>query len=734
MRKKVYSVLLCTALTILSGLQVLHAQKPAQYVKLGDEALDAGRFAEAEGFYRQAFALDSTSFEVTQKYAETARMIKDYALASRLYEKTWNKDEGKIYPEGLFWWAMMEKYMARYEEAESHFRKYLKKNKKKGNYFHDKAKQEAEACAWVFGYKMLSDSLISELVPAALHSPESENAAIIHSDQFFFSRYKNQPDSSGWSIWKGYFVEGVVTNIRAVSETSLPEANLCFGRNNEVFFTRCSQTSECAVWTGTWEDEKIVGARKLNAIFDAESTTTMPHYVTIQGIEHLFFASDREKGEGKMDIWFSRKKGDEWDEPVNAGKRINTRDDELSPFYSNGTLYFSSDWHYGFGGQDVFRISGSPGMWGEPENMGQPVNTAQNDLFFSVFPSEKRCFVSSNRLGGEAGDEYSTCCNDIYAWSFGSEEPEELAYQSLEELNRFLPVRLYFHNDEPNPRSRDSTTNLSYSETYDSYMKWIDGYLRENKKGLSGSKSDDAELEVEGFFHLKVEQGMKDLEMFNQLLLKELQQGKHVELSIRGFASPRAKSDYNEILTKRRIQSLVLEMSHWNKEALVPFMNNDSTVTGRLTFRSLPFGENQSASGVSDDLTDEKASIYSLGARLERKIEIESVQWLPAPEVRIVKLDEPFFDFGKIRQRDGIVYHNFELRNGGSLPIQIDSLTASCGCTEPRIDKTLIEQGSSATINVGFNPFGKKGLEVKQVIVYIHGEEPRVIEIAATVE
>jgi len=122
MRKKVYSVLLCTALTILSGLQVLHAQKPAQYVKLGDEALDAGRFAEAEGFYRQAFALDSTSFEVTQKYAETARMIKDYALASRLYEKTWNKDEGKIYPEGLFWWAMMEKYMARYEEAESHFR------------------------------------------------------------------------------------------------------------------------------------------------------------------------------------------------------------------------------------------------------------------------------------------------------------------------------------------------------------------------------------------------------------------------------------------------------------------------------------------------------------------------------------------------------------------------------------------------------------------------------------
>jgi hypothetical protein len=419
---------------------------------------------------------------------------------------------------------------------------------------------------------------------------------------------------------------------------------------------------------------------------------------------------------------------------VNAGKRINTPGDEVTPFYAGGALWFSSDWHYGFGGLDVFRAAGQPGSWSNAENAGKPLNTAQNDISFALFPREGWYFVSSNRTGSTTAAEYPACCNDLYAGSFARKEETTPTqeFTSLAELNLVLPVRLYFHNDEPNPRSRDSTTTVRYGEAYQSYMDKLPAYREEVTRGLSGSRLDDAEIEVESFFRQKVEEGMNDLHQFRELLLKELMQGKHVQLSIRGFASPRAKSDYNEILTKRRIASLVNELRHWQNGVLLPYIEGTAENGAALTFRALPFGENKADTAVSDDLTDEKSSIYSLGARLERKIEIESVEWIP--QTGAMRLSEEVHDFGRIRSRDGIVYHTFSVSNAGDSLLVIDSLAASCGCTQPELDRFEILPGESAILKVGFDPFGKKGKEMKQVIIYIRGEEPRVVQIMAEVE
>ncbi|MFN9800635.1 MAG: hypothetical protein ACK54P_11525, partial [Bacteroidota bacterium] len=81
------------------------AQKPAQYIRMGDEAADARNYPLAESFYRQAYLIDSSDFDLTVKYAEASRQIKDYRTALHLYEKAWYKDEGKLFPEGLFWIA-----------------------------------------------------------------------------------------------------------------------------------------------------------------------------------------------------------------------------------------------------------------------------------------------------------------------------------------------------------------------------------------------------------------------------------------------------------------------------------------------------------------------------------------------------------------------------------------------------------------------------------------------------
>ena len=69
--------------------------------------------------------------------------------------------------------------------------------------------------------------------------------------------------------------------------------------------------------------------------------------------------------------------------------------------------------------------------------------------------------------------------------------------------------------------------------------------------------AEDAKEDIENFFIEYVDQGVKDLELFRDLLLEELQKGLKIKIMVKGFASPLAKTDYNVNLTKRRISSLL---------------------------------------------------------------------------------------------------------------------------------------------------------------------------------
>ena len=77
-------------------------------------------------------------------------------------------------------------------------------------------------------------------------------------------------------------------------------------------------------------------------------------------IDVLYFSSNRPGGVGGMDIWYSVYEDGKFHPPVNCGKRVNTVRDEVSPYYNseNQQLHFSSNYHYGFGGFDVFVIDG----------------------------------------------------------------------------------------------------------------------------------------------------------------------------------------------------------------------------------------------------------------------------------------------------------------------------------------------------------------------------------------
>ena len=102
----------------------------------------------------------------------------------------------------------------------------------------------------------------------------------------------------------------------------------------------------------------------------------------------LYFASNRPGGLGKNDIWISyRQDNGTWIKPINAGKPINTSDNDQAPFiHADGlTLYFMSNGHVGMGGYDLFlaRLQ-ADGTWKYPKNLGYPINTISNEGALSV--------------------------------------------------------------------------------------------------------------------------------------------------------------------------------------------------------------------------------------------------------------------------------------------------------------------------------------------------------------
>jgi outer membrane protein OmpA-like peptidoglycan-associated protein/tetratricopeptide (TPR) repeat protein len=120
----------------------------------------------------------------------------------------------------------------------------------------------------------------------------------------------------------------------------------------------------------------------------------------------LFFTSNRKGGFGGRDIYMSKRLvNGEFGPPVHLGPRINTKYEEDSPFiHADGkTLYFSSKGHKSMGGFDIFSctINTETGeITSDPVNIGYPINTADDDIFFVWSADNKRAYFSSVREGG----------------------------------------------------------------------------------------------------------------------------------------------------------------------------------------------------------------------------------------------------------------------------------------------------------------------------------------------
>lgn len=121
----------------------------------------------------------------------------------------------------------------------------------------------------------------------------------------------------------------------------------------------------------------------------------------------LLFASNLPEGLGGWDLYVSNYdplKGT-WTAPRNLGGLVNTPGNEITPFLDENNLYFSSDWHQGLGGLDVFKAAFQNGYASNISNLGIGVNSSRDDYGFIIQSSKKKGYLTSNRSGGKGNED-----------------------------------------------------------------------------------------------------------------------------------------------------------------------------------------------------------------------------------------------------------------------------------------------------------------------------------------
>jgi hypothetical protein len=146
-------------------------------------------------------------------------------------------------------------------------------------------------------------------------------------------------------------------------------------------------------------------SKKLNPFkFNNFSYNILNPYLA-DGGNLLFFSSNMLGGKGGYDLYYCQRHDGGWSYPKNLGEKINTFADEMYPCFVDSTLYFSSNGLPGFGNMDVFYSKITKEGFLEPQNMGTPINSPNNDVGFYIEQNKSNAIISSDRSSGRGGKD-----------------------------------------------------------------------------------------------------------------------------------------------------------------------------------------------------------------------------------------------------------------------------------------------------------------------------------------
>ncbi|MDF1697372.1 MAG: hypothetical protein P1U56_16130 [Saprospiraceae bacterium] len=427
--KKYISCILFIAIGICSG----YSQTQKAYIEAAEEALLTKNYYGALTWFTEALDFDEDDPELIYKVAESARQFEAYDLAAEKYKLLVDSLGEDKFPDASYYLAEMYQRLGKYDESKSYYNIYLSEY---GGVDENKTAIATKELASVdYALTRITDidkSADITQFETEINTPYSEFGALKKDEVLYFSTMQYaEKDSENYpprSISKIHTLEEE-TNAPLegdINETDSLVAHTTFTSDGStLIYTLCEYINDedirCDLFSRPVNDDGTFGAmKKLNAPINIDTvTTTQPKisYDSTLQADVLYFVSDREGGNGKLDVYSSIiDKDGNFGAPVNVAE-VNSSGNDASPFFhtATNTLYFSSDGRLGLGGYDVYSITRTTAGWTEPNNLRVPINSSFHDLYYVLDDLGEEAYFSSNREGTMYIDPAKkACCFDIF--------------------------------------------------------------------------------------------------------------------------------------------------------------------------------------------------------------------------------------------------------------------------------------------------------------------------------
>jgi len=431
-------------------------------LKIGDKFYAESYYYTAAEYYKDVVRQDSANRYGTYWLAMSLMNARNYEGAEVFFrkfysikpgeksnKKKWDEEDAKLFNQGGYWFGTVLHRNGKYDEAIEYLNKFSSSYTPKDENDNMKkvAALEIAGCEYsktapkakvkIFNAGTGVNKSYAEGSPYGigendLYYSSLKAAALGRYDTLVFingkkSRnvYQIMHSSKTGETWGA----GTPVTDEGINEDELSSGNGTFNKaGTRFYFTKCMEMDDdrslCNLFVADYSSGKFSNVTRLpEPINEKEkSTSTQPTVKTgDDGMEIVYFVSDREGGTGGLDIWyFIRTQNGEFKGPKSLKGGINTSGDEGTPFYDDSlkTLYFSSNGHPGLGGLDVFKSTENADLsWGEVKNMGYPISTGADDLYYSRSTDQTNGFIASNREGSVPLNGIKTASDDVFYWT-----------------------------------------------------------------------------------------------------------------------------------------------------------------------------------------------------------------------------------------------------------------------------------------------------------------------------
>ncbi|MBY5957387.1 hypothetical protein KUV50_04510 [Membranicola marinus] len=415
------------------------AQSKQAFINAAEEAFEEKNFYAALKYYNEVLEFKNPSPYVYYKAAEAARHFFAFETALEYYkEADALKDKDEL-PLSSFYTGEMAYQMGAYEEATKFYNKYLRENSNADNFYTQTAKNQLESIEWA--QQNEEPPFISQIekLGDSINTIQSEFAPIKLGENLIFSalRYPDEnPEEKPVGV---VFNDRLDTVFHFIADEDSMRYQAHYAINMDstrVYYTLCQYTtgelSRCDIYYSGSVEGSWSAPMYMPELNDTAYSNTSPAYgIGPDGeTEGLYFASDRIGGRGGYDIYFSAWDGSGFEAPENL-YQINTPLNELAPFYhqSSNTLFFSSEGYSGYGGLDMYQVFLPVTSDSKVENLGSPLNSSFDDIYFFWEENMKDAYFASNRnTSYQLDTALNACCYDIYKADL---EPRKLVVKVL---------------------------------------------------------------------------------------------------------------------------------------------------------------------------------------------------------------------------------------------------------------------------------------------------------------